>query len=223
MDIEDCAAKFSSNDLKASDKSCVSCPNKTVCPRSSTRHQSAKVSVFHILAVRYERHVHACELSKYKLQHCFLHYRTRHRCYSLRSSQADGSYDVVVIGAGCVGSSIARELSKYNISVLLLEAADDVTQGATKGNSGIVHAGFDDKPGSVRAKFCWPGNQMFSKLDNELHFGYQRNGSLVLAKSEKERPVLEDLLKRGQTNGVKNLRILEREEGESQSRRAALI
>ncbi len=73
------------------------------------------------------------------------------------AAKKDGSYDVVIIGAGCIGAGIARELSKTFCSVLLLEAADDVTQGATKGNSGIVHAGYDDKPGSVRAKFCWPG------------------------------------------------------------------
>lgn len=64
-----------------------------------------------------------------------------------------------------MGCAIARELSRYQASVLVLEADDDVGQGATKGNSGIVHAGYDDKPGSVRAKFCWPGNQMFPKLD----------------------------------------------------------
>ncbi len=69
---------------------------------------------------------------------------------------------MIVIGAGCIGAAIARELSKTSNSVLWLEAADDVTQGATKGNSGIVHAGFDDEPGSVRAKFCWPGNQMYA-------------------------------------------------------------
>ena len=75
------------------------------------------------------------------------------------AAKADGSYDVVVIGAGCIGAAVARELAKTQASVLVLEAADDVTQGATKGNSGIVHAGFDDKPGSVRSQFCWPGNQ----------------------------------------------------------------
>jgi glycerol-3-phosphate dehydrogenase len=69
----------------------------------------------------------------------------------------EGYYDIVIIGAGCIGGAIARELSKTSASVLLLEAADDVTQGATKGNSGIVHAGYDDKPGTNRAKFCWPG------------------------------------------------------------------
>ena len=81
--------------------------------------------------------------------------RSRHT-----SANSDGSYDVVIIGAGCIGAAVARELSKTTASVLLLEAADDVTQGATKGNSGIVHAGYDDKPGSRRAEFCWKGNQM---------------------------------------------------------------
>lgn len=128
------------------------------------------------------------------------------------SAKADGSYDVVIIGAGCIGGAIARELSKYTSSVLVLEAADDVTQGATKGNSGIVHAGFDDKPGSVRAKFCWPGNQMFPKLDEELHFGYQKNGSLVLARGPEEEKVLDELMDRGAQNGVKNLKILNRAE-----------
>lgn len=84
--------------------------------------------------------------------------------------------------------------------------------GATKGNSGIVHAGYDDKPGSVRAKFCWPGNQMFTKLDEELHFGFFKNGSMVVARSEEEEETLETLMKQGETNGVKNLRIVRGEE-----------
>ena len=127
-------------------------------------------------------------------------------------SKNDGSYDVIIIGAGCIGSAIARELSKSQLSVLMLEAADDVTQGATKGNSGIVHAGFDDVPGSNRAKYCWPGNQMFPALDKELHFGYQKNGSLVIATSEEDVKHLHELKKRGETNGVKRLRIVQKEE-----------
>ena len=98
------------------------------------------------------------------------------------AAKADDSYDVVVIGAGCIGAAVARELSKTTASVLLIEAADDVSQGATKGNSGIVHAGYDDKPGSIKSKYCWPGCQMFPQLDSELHFGFQKNGSLVVAK-----------------------------------------
>jgi L-2-hydroxyglutarate oxidase LhgO len=128
------------------------------------------------------------------------------------AAKDDDTYDVVIIGAGCIGAAIARELSRYKISVLWVEAGDDVSQGATKGNSGIVHAGYDDKPGSNRAKYCWKGNQMFAALDKELRFGYQTNGSLVLAFKEADKKVLKDLLKRGETNGVQNLRIVERAE-----------
>ena len=102
------------------------------------------------------------------------------------SAKPDGSYDVAIIGSGCIGAAVARELSKTTASVVMLEAADDVCQGATKGNSGIVHAGFDDKPGSVRAALCWKGNQLFPQLDSELHFGFQLTGSLVVAFGEEQ-------------------------------------
>mmetsp|Transcript_4031 Transcript_4031/g.7752 ORF Transcript_4031/g.7752 Transcript_4031/m.7752 type:complete len:614 (+) Transcript_4031:55-1896(+) len=124
----------------------------------------------------------------------------------------DKEYDVIVVGAGCVGSAVARELSKYKLDVLVLDKADDVTQGPTKGNSGIVHAGYDDKPGSVRAKYCWKGNQMFSQLDKELHFGYHKNGSLVVARSAEDEEMLQELLARGKKNGVKRLRIVKQKE-----------
>eukprot|EP00759_Apiculatamorpha_spiralis_P024140 PhF_6_TR27829/c0_g1_i1/m.40600/K00111/glpA, glpD; glycerol-3-phosphate dehydrogenase len=137
---------------------------------------------------------------------------SRRSCSSRTSARADGRYDVVVIGAGCIGGAVARELSKTKASVLILEAADDVTQGATKGNSGIVHAGFDDKPGSVRAKYCSKGCLMFPQLDRELHFGFQRNGSLVIAKSKEDEATLVKLLEQGKVNGVSNLRIIEQEE-----------
>ena len=131
---------------------------------------------------------------------------------ALRSGRDDSAYDVVVVGAGCIGGAIARELSRYDLRILLLESADDVSQGATKGNSGIVHAGYDDAPGSMHAKFCWPGNQMFPQLDRELRFGYQLNGSLVIATNEGERKVLDELMERGRQNGVERLRIVGREE-----------
>lgn len=118
----------------------------------------------------------------------------------------------MIIGSGCIGSAIARELSRYSLKTLLLESADDVSQGATKGNSGIVHAGYDDKPGSLHAKFCWPGNQMFPQLDRELRFGYQLNGSLVLATNKDELKILDELMERGRQNGVQRLRIVQKEE-----------
>jgi len=74
--------------------------------------------------------------------------------------------------SGCVGANVARALSKYDVKVCCVDRADDVSHGgATKANSGIVHAGFDDKPGSKRAQFCWAGNQMYPQLDRELNFG----------------------------------------------------
>ena len=131
---------------------------------------------------------------------------------SISSMRDNGSYDVIVIGAGCIGSAVSRELSKSDASVLLLEAADDVTQGATKGNSGIVHAGYDDIPGTLKAKYCWAGNQMFPQLDRELHFGFQQNGSLVVAKSPEDLKTLDVLMERGRKNGIKNLKIIGQEE-----------
>lgn len=130
------------------------------------------------------------------------------RCKKLPKDE----HDVIVIGAGCVGSSVARELSKSCLKVLVVEKADDVTQGATKGNSGIVHAGYDDSPGSVRAKYCPVGNRMFPDLDKDLKFGFQKNGSLVVARGEHEHPILDELLSKGKTNGVKGLKILNQEE-----------
>ena len=128
------------------------------------------------------------------------------------AAKPDGTYDVAIIGAGCIGAAVARELAKTQASVMLLESADDVCQGATKGNSGIVHAGFDDTPGTVRAALCWKGNQMFPALDEDLHFGYQLTGSLVVARGQEEEEMLKTLVARGKTNGVKNLRIVGKKE-----------
>lgn len=129
------------------------------------------------------------------------------------SSSNNCYFDVVLIGAGCIGAAIARELSRYsNVSTLWVECADDVSQGATKGNSGIVHSGYDDEPGTNRSKYCWKGNQMFRQLDKELRFGYQTNGSLVLAFNDKEVETLHTLKERGRINGVQRLRIVNQQE-----------
>lgn len=133
-------------------------------------------------------------------------------CPSSMPSGDDTDFDVAIIGAGCVGAAIARELSRFSIRTVLLEKSDDVTQGATKANSGIVHAGYDDKPGTNRAKYCWPGNQMYPQLDRELRFGFIKNGSLVVIRSEEQMEILEDLMMRAKKNGVKNCRIIGQEE-----------
>ena len=117
--------------------------------------------------------------------------------------------DVIVIGAGVVGCSIARSLSRYDLKVRVLEAGSDVAEGATKANSAIVHAGFDAKPGTNKAKFNLLGNKMFAQVCAELKVPFKPNGSLVLAFSEEDKAELQKLLERGRANGVEGLEILD--------------
>ena len=120
-------------------------------------------------------------------------------------------YDIVVIGAGVVGGMIARELTKYDLKVCILERENDVAMGATKANSAIVHAGFDAKEGSVKAKMNVRGSQMMQKVCEELGVKYIRNESLVVA-FESERAEVEAIYERGVKNGVEGLRIIEKDE-----------
>ncbi len=117
-------------------------------------------------------------------------------------------YDVVIIGAGVTGCAIARELARGERSIAVLERATDVCEGTSKANSGIVHAGHDAFPGTLKARLNVRGNEMMEKLSEELDFPFQRNGSLVLCFEEEGLPRLEELKKRGEINGVKGLQIL---------------
>lgn len=121
-------------------------------------------------------------------------------------------YDVTVVGGGVVGGTILRELTKYNLKVCLLEREDDVCMGQSKANSGIVHAGFDAAEGSLKAKFNLLGNLMMKDYAAELGVKYKNNGSLVIAYSEEEKAELDNLLMRGIKNGVKELKIVDRNE-----------
>ena len=121
-------------------------------------------------------------------------------------------YDVAVIGAGVVGSLITRELSKYNIKIALLERCNDCAMGATKANSAIVHAGFDAKPGTLKAKLNVRGVELMKKFCEELNVPLKNNGALVVAFSDEEMPHLEELLKRGVENNVPGLRVVKRDE-----------
>ena len=112
-------------------------------------------------------------------------------------------YDITIIGAGVVGCSIARALSKYDLSVCVLEKDNDVASGTSKANSAIVHPGEDPIPGTLKAKLNVRGNAMFDKLSEELDFPFKRNGSFVLCLSEDEIPELKEYSKRGIANGVK--------------------
>lgn len=121
-------------------------------------------------------------------------------------------YDVAIIGAGVVGSAIARELSKYQANICVIEKYEDVCDGTSKANSAIIHAGFDAAPGSLKAKLNVRGNAMMDTLSKELDIPFKRNGSLVVCTKDQERSGLESLLEKGKANGVPDLRILERDE-----------
>ena len=121
-------------------------------------------------------------------------------------------YDVAIIGAGVIGGMIARELSGYELDICILEKENDVAVGATRANSAIIHAGFDAAKGSLKAQLNVRGSEMMEQVAKQLGVKYKKNGSLVIAFSGEEREELERLLERGNENGVKDLRILEKEE-----------
>lgn len=121
-------------------------------------------------------------------------------------------YDVVVIGAGVIGGMIARKLSSFDLKVCILEREHDVAMGASRANSAIVHAGFDAKEKSLKAKFNVEGSEMMEKVAGELGVKYKRNGSLVIGFNEEDRQTLCELLERGKANGVRELKIVEGDE-----------
>ncbi|MFC0906306.1 NAD(P)/FAD-dependent oxidoreductase [Clostridium sp. MT-14] len=118
-------------------------------------------------------------------------------------------FDVTIIGAGVIGSSIARELCKYKLNVCVVEKDFDVGNGTSKANSAIVHAGFDAKPGTLKGKLNSRGNKMFDKLSKELDFPFKRIGSLVVCFDKEGIADLEKLKQQGIENGVPDLEILD--------------
>ena len=121
-------------------------------------------------------------------------------------------YDIAIIGAGIIGAAIARELSKYELKVVVLEKENDVCLGTSKANSAIIHAGYDPKEGSLMAKLNVEGNAMFDKLCHELDVPLVRNGSLVVAFDDEQLLQIEALKQRGLKNGVPDLQLLSKEE-----------
>lgn len=114
-------------------------------------------------------------------------------------------FDVTIIGAGVIGSAIARNLSRYNLKTLVLEKGVEVCQGTSKANSAIIHGGFDAKENTLKAKLNVQGCHMYPELCKELNVDYKNNGSLVIAFSEKEMENIEALYQRGIKNGATNL------------------
>ena len=111
-------------------------------------------------------------------------------------------YDVIIIGAGVTGSMIARVLSMYDVRICVVEAASDAAAGASRANSGIVHAGYDAKPGSLKAKFNVLGSAMMPRIAADLDVPYSNCGSLVVSFNEENDKSLQTLYDHAQQNGV---------------------
>lgn len=121
-------------------------------------------------------------------------------------------YDVSIIGAGIIGTSIARALSRYKLSVVIFDKENDVSMGATKANSAIVHGGFAESHAKVKGGLCYKGRKQFDQLNKELNFGFDKIGSLVLAFEEEQLEKLKDLYANGISNGLDDLEIIDHDQ-----------
>ncbi|MBR1657220.1 MAG: NAD(P)/FAD-dependent oxidoreductase [Synergistaceae bacterium] len=118
------------------------------------------------------------------------------------------NYDIVIIGSGITGASIARELSKYKLRIAVIDKASELPAGASRANSSMIHGGFDDKPGTMKSKFCVKGNRLWHKLKDILDVHLDECGSYVCAFNDEEVKHLEKLLEQGKANGCEGLEII---------------
>ena len=121
-------------------------------------------------------------------------------------------YDIIVIGAGVTGTCTARELSKYQVNMCVIDKGDDVASGTSKANSGIVHGGYDCKPGTLMAEMNVRGNELLYELAEDLDYPIKKNGSLIVCTVPGERGKLDVLLEQAKENGVPGCRIIDKEE-----------
>lgn len=116
-------------------------------------------------------------------------------------------YDAAIIGAGIVGTAVARQLSKYDLRIAIIERGNDVAMGATKANSAIVHGGYAEPVTTLKGRLCYRGRLKYRELNEELNFGFAEVGSLVVTFDDDRSP-LERLLEQGRANGLTDLRII---------------
>ena len=124
-------------------------------------------------------------------------------------------FDAVVIGGGILGCMTARNLRRWHISTLLIEKEADLCTGITRANSAIVYAGYDNKPGSLKAELTVRGNANMASLCEELEVPFSRCGSLLVTYDPQSISKLERKLKNGMANGVPGLRLLTGAEAEA--------
>jgi len=120
-------------------------------------------------------------------------------------------HDVAIIGGGIIGTSLARELTRYRLKIAIFEKHPDVSMGATKANSAIVHGGYAEGSDTLKGRLCIEGRRRFRELEDELHFGFTETGSLLVSLEDDKEP-LERLLRSGIENGLTDLSIIGREE-----------
>ncbi len=120
-------------------------------------------------------------------------------------------YDVIIIGGGAVGSAVARELTRYRLSVAVLEKESDVCTQTSGRNTGMLHAGFLYKPGSLKAQCAVEGNAEFDQVAKELDVPFKRTGKLIVGFSDEDRARLEYFIERGRQNGVPGMALIDRQ------------
>lgn len=116
--------------------------------------------------------------------------------------------EVLIIGAGITGCGIARTLAKYQRDILIVEKKTDICEGTSKANNGMIHSGYDSKPGSLKAKLCVKGNAMYTQWQKELGFKMNRCGSFIVGFDEEDKAYLKKYYERGKQNGVPGIAIL---------------
>lgn len=121
-------------------------------------------------------------------------------------------FDVIIVGAGVVGSAVARELSRYRLKIGVLEKELDVACGNSSRNTGMLHAGFTYKPGSLKAECAVEGNREFDQVAEELGVPFRRTGKLVVGFTEHDRENILKFKTIGEQNGVKGMRMIDKEE-----------
>lgn len=120
-------------------------------------------------------------------------------------------YDIMIIGAGVTGCFLARELSKYDLKILVLEKENDVCNATSSANSAIVHSGYDPLPGTLKARLNVQGNAMYDQICEELDVSFKRIGSITVALDEKDMETLHALQQRAKENGVETILLNQKE------------
>lgn len=119
-------------------------------------------------------------------------------------------YDIIIIGGGVIGSAVARELTRNQLSVAVLEKEGDVCTQTSGRNTGMLHGGFLYKTGSLKAQCCVEGNREFDRVARELDVPFKRTGKLIVGFTGEHRKRLEQIIQRGLDNGVEGMTLIDR-------------